>query len=249
MRVTVLGSAASHAAQGQACAGHLVECHDTQVLFDCGNGVLANLYRVADPLGIDAVFVTHNHPDHYVDLYSMQSMLRYAPDGPAPAIPLFMPESLFERMQLLLSERGALEFREAFIFRPLEHGTAVSVGCLTVTPLLVDHTEPTFALVAECGGRRFSYTSDTAPGPRAQAAAAGADLLIAEATLPEQWADASPHLTARQAGELGREAGVGQLVLAHVWPSNDREAMRREADEAFGRPVTIADEFDVFDVG
>ncbi|MDZ4169884.1 MAG: MBL fold metallo-hydrolase [Coriobacteriia bacterium] len=249
MRVTVLGSAASHAAQGQACAGHLVECDETRVLFDCGNGVLANLYRVADPTEIDAVFVTHNHPDHYVDLYSMQSMLRYSPEGPAPAVPLFMPETLFERMQLLLSERGALEFREAFTFRPLEHGRAVSVGCLTVTPLLVDHTEPTYALVAECAGRRFVYTSDTAPGPRVAAAAEGADLLLAEATLPEQWAGASPHLTARQAGELARGAGVKQLVLAHVWPTNDREAMQRQADEAFGRAVTIATEFDVFDVG
>ncbi len=116
MRLTVLGSAASHARAGQACAGHLVESGKTRLLFDCGNGALANLYRVADPYSIGAVFVTHNHPDHYVDLYSMQAMLRYAPQGPMPSVPLYMPEALFGTMQMLLSERGAAEFRKAFAF-------------------------------------------------------------------------------------------------------------------------------------
>jgi len=248
MRLTVLGSAASHAAGGQACAGHLVECDGARVLFDCGNGVLANLYRVIDPLTLDAVFVTHNHPDHYVDLYSMQAMLRYAPQGPAESMPLYIATDLYDRMQLLLSARGAEEFREAFALHPLEHGVAVRAGSLEVTPMLVDHTEPTYALVADCGGRRLVYTADTAPGERASAAATGADLLLAEATLPERFAGASPHLTARQAGELARHAGARRLVLSHVWPTNDREAMARDAAEVFSGPVAVASEFDVFEI-
>lgn len=248
MRVTVLGAAASHAAGGQACAGHLVECCDTKVLFDCGNGSLANLYKVTDPLSVDAVFVTHNHPDHYVDLYSMQAMLRYAPSGPVTSMPLHMSPELYDRMQGLLSDRGAEEFREAFALHPLAHGVSVQVGPLRVTPMLVDHTEPTYALVAECDGSRLVYTSDTAPGRRASEAARGARLLLAEATLPERYAGASPHLTARQAGEMAREVGAEQLVLVHVWPTNDREQMLREATEAFGGPVSIAREFDTFEI-
>ena len=52
----------------------------------------------------------------------------------------------------------------------------------------------------------------------------GADLLLAEATLPEAYAGAAPHMTASQAGELAREAGARALVLVHVWPTNDRDA-------------------------
>ena len=33
-----------------------------------------------------------------------------------PSVPLYMPEALFGTMQMLLSERGAAEFREAFAF-------------------------------------------------------------------------------------------------------------------------------------
>jgi ribonuclease BN (tRNA processing enzyme) len=48
------------------------------------------------------------------------------------------------------------------------------------------------------------------------------------------------HLTASQAGEAGRRAGVGALVLTHVWPDNPSETVRERAAEAFGADVTIA---------
>lgn len=247
MRLTVLGSAASHAAAGQACAGYLVESGDTSVLFDCGNGVIANLYQAIDPYTLDAVFLTHNHPDHYADIYSMQAMLRYAPQGPLPPLPLYAPESLFETMQLLLSDRGASEFREAFAFTPLLASTPVRVGALEVTPIEVDHTDPTFALVARDGTAMLCYTSDTAPGARARAAAHGADLLLAEATLPKAFAGASPHMTAGEAGALAREAGASRLILTHVWPTNDRAAMLDAAAAEYPGPVDIANELDSYE--
>lgn len=248
MRVTVLGSAASHAGKGQACAGHLVEGGGARVLFDCGNGVLANLYRVADPLKLDAVFVTHNHPDHYVDLYSMQAMLRYAPSGPAAPMALHLPAGLFERMQGLLSERGGEEFRSAFTCHVLDEEKPVRIEGLTVTAFSVDHTEPTFALRAVADGATLVYTSDTAFTPNAARAAKGADLLLAEATLPERYEDMSPHLSARQAGLLAREADAGALALVHIWPTNDRELTVSVASEAFGRPAWASTEFDAFEV-
>jgi ribonuclease BN (tRNA processing enzyme) len=248
MRLTVLGSAASHAGRGEACAGHLIQGGGVSVLFDCGNGVLANLYKVADPYSIDAVFVTHNHPDHYADLYSMQAMLRYAPSGPVSGVALYMPDGLFDRLQLLLSERGAREFREAFDYKPLVDGVAVTVGAMTVTPHAVEHTEPTYALCAQADGGRLCYTADTAPGDSALAAASEAGLLLAEATLPEAFAGASPHLTASQAGELATAAGARELVLVHVWPTNDRAQMAEAARSKFAGPVTVASELDSFDI-
>jgi ribonuclease BN (tRNA processing enzyme) len=225
-----------------------VEAGTTRVLLDCGNGVLANAYRVCDPFEIDAVFITHNHPDHYVDLYSMQAMLRYAPDGPRPPMRLFMPGDLFERMQYLLSERGAVEFREAFNVTVLEPEVPIRVGEVTVLPRLVEHTDPTYGLIVETDGVRLVYTSDTGCCEGVRSLAVGADLLLAEATLPDEFADKSPHLTARQAGEVARDAGVGELVLAHIWPTNDRVAMVREATETFGGAVHAAAELDTYDV-
>lgn len=248
MRVTVLGSAASYAGAGEACAGHLVESGETKVLFDCGNGVLSNLAKIADPLDVKAIFVTHYHPDHYVDLFAYQSLLRYAPEGPAPAIDVYLPAGLPARMKCLLSDRGCVELDEAFRFHPLEDREPIAIGDLTVTPISVEHTDPTFALRAQENGSVLAYTADSSPSEPVSRAIEGADLVLSEATLPEEYSGAAPHMTATEAGRLAREAGASSLVLVHVWPTNDREGMRIAASAAFGRDAHVAREFDSFDV-
>lgn len=242
MRLTVLGSAASYAGAGEACAGYLLETAEVAILLDCGNGVLANLARLIDPLTLDAVFVSHGHPDHFLDLYAMQSLLRYAPQGPAPAMPLHAPAGLFDGMLSLHSGGGAEDMREAFEVHDLAAASAVVLGDVTLTPLASSHMERSFGFVLDGPGSRLAYTSDTRPCPEADAIAAGADVLLAEATLPEAYAGRAPHMTAREAGELATRARASRLVLTHIWPTNDREAMRREAREAFDGEVLIAEE-------
>jgi len=248
MRVTVLGSGASYPGARHACAGHFVEATGARVLLDCGNGVLSNLACISDPVGLDAVFITHNHPDHYADVFTLQAALRYAPEGPAGPVPLYTPKGLPERMKSLLSARGAKSFDDAFVSMPLEAGVPVILGALSVTPIEVEHTAPTFALIVEGDDARLVYTADTTPCGGVRTAASGADLLLAEATLPEAYEGVAPHMTATQAGELARAAGARALALVHVWPSNDREAMARLASRAFGGRVVVAEEFDVFDI-
>jgi len=248
MRLTVLGSAASHAGAGEACSGYLVEGGAARVLFDLGNGALANLHAVGDPYAIDAVFVTHNHPDHYADLYSLQAMLRYAPSGSVAPLPLYMPPGLFETVQAILSQRGAAEFREAFRFTVLEPGVPVRIADMTVTAVPVDHTDPTYALIAQADGSRLVYTADTAPGEAVLSAAEGADLLLAEATLPAQYAGVSPHMTAGEAGALAEQVSARKLVLTHVWPTNDRAVMLAQAGEHFSGTVELARERQTYDV-
>lgn len=248
MRVTVLGSSASYAGPGQACAGHLVQDAGKSVLLDCGNGVLGNLGKVMDPLALDAVLISHYHPDHLADLFSMQALLRYAPDGPAPRLMVCAPEGLADRMKCLLSDRGSAEFDEAFAFTELQDGVSIDVAGMEVTPIAVNHTEPTFAFRVRTDAGLVAYTADTAPGGGMQDAMSSADLVLCEATLPESYAGAAPHLTARQAGEAARRAGVGRLVLVHAWPTSDREEMARQATESFGAPVSVASELDTYDI-
>lgn len=248
MRVTVLGASASYAAAGQACAGVLVEGGRARVLLDCGSGVIANLWRVADPLSLDAVFVTHCHPDHCVDLYALQALLRYAPQGPSAAIPLHGPGGLLGRLACLLSELGREELEEAFVMSDLADGVCATYGDLAVTALAADHGEAAFSLSVEGPGGSTCYTGDTAYGERVLAAARGCDLLIAEATLPERYAGRAPHMTASEAGRLAAESGAAELALIHLWPTNDRQEILEAAEAAFAGPVVLASEFDVFEL-
>lgn len=248
MRVTVLGSAASFAGPGQACAGYLVAGETSRVLLDCGHGALSNLQRAADPAALDAVFVSHQHPDHFVDLYALHTMLRYAPDGTARSLALHAPAGLIGRMGCLLSESGRASLAQAFAARDLVPGEPVNCGDITVTAFPVDHMEDSFALVAECCGRRLCYTGDTAACAGVLAAARGCDLLIAEATLPERYAGRAPHMTGGEAGRLATEAGAGELALVHIWPGNDREEILHDAQAEYAGRVTVPAELDVFEL-
>jgi ribonuclease BN (tRNA processing enzyme) len=251
MRLTVLGASASYAGAGQACAGYLVEADGTRVLLDCGNGVLSNLGRIVDPTKLDAIFITHSHPDHFLDLFTLQAAIRYAPSGPVPVgpVPLYAPEGLYERMRCLHDERGLEDMEAAFTCDLLEAGPAITVGPLTVTPMPVEHIPETYALRVSEGGSVLCYTSDSRPGLLVEEAASGADVVLAEATLPAEYAGKAPHMTAEEAGRLAVTAGARRLVLTHLWPTADRDELLASARRAFAGEVSLATEMMTLEVG
>jgi ribonuclease BN (tRNA processing enzyme) len=242
MRLTVLGSSASYAGPGRACSSYLVEAAGRSVLLDCGHGSLANLARVLDPSSLDAVFITHGHPDHFADLYALQALLRFGPDGPLPALPVWAPEGLLERVVCVLSGHGREQFFDAFTAAGLADGDTVSIGDLHVTPQAVSHEGTAFALVVEAEGRRLCYTGDTSFDAHVLTAATGSDLVLAEATLPEAYLGRAPHMTAGQAGALATSAGADSLMLTHLWPTTPRAEILAAAKATYNGEVRLAEE-------
>lgn len=95
-------------------------------------------------------------------------------------------------------------------------------------------------------GRRLVYSSDTRPTREVERAAAGADLLIHEATFSEEERDravATRHATAREAGEVAAGAGVVRLVLTHFSARHSEQPRRlvREAREVFATATAAED--------
>lgn len=248
MRLTILGSGASYPGAGRACAGYLVSTASARLLLDCGNGSVSNLARVVTPEDLSAVFVTHGHLDHFADLYVLQAALRYAPQGPASALDLFAPPGVMEAVLAPLSERGRSEMSEAFREHELSSGVRRCVGDAFVTPVAVTHTTHTFALTIESENRRLFYTSDAVLDDRLVEAARGAHVLLADATLPDEYAGRAPHMTPSETGRLAALAGADTLVLTHLWPSVDRVAAARDAARAFGGRIMVASEMLAVDV-
>ena len=50
---------------------------DTAIWMDCGNGTFAHLQEHVEVEDLDAVVITHEHPDHCVDMYGLHVLLRY----------------------------------------------------------------------------------------------------------------------------------------------------------------------------
>jgi ribonuclease Z len=81
-------------------------------------------------------------------------------------------------------------------------------------------------------------------------AVSGADMLVIEATYLRREADMArrfAHLTAAQAAQLARDAGVHRLVLTHV-SRRYREAEILDEARAIFLPTVIARDFDHFRV-
>lgn len=89
-----------------------------------------------------------------------------------------------------------------------------------------------------------AFVMDTAWCDGAVALAAGADLLVCEATFSDAEEDralAWGHMTAGQAGRLAKEAGARKLVITHFSQRHpDATPLAEEAAAAFGAEVVAA---------
>jgi ribonuclease BN (tRNA processing enzyme) len=247
MSVTVLGSSASSPDAGDACAGYLVRQGGTCLLLDCGPGVLGNLRRFVDVAELDAIVISHFHPDHFLDLIPMRYGLRYGldPDRATPRPRVFLPPGGIAYLRGVgRALRGNPAFFDAsFDLAEFDPGAAIVIGALELTFCRTTHDEPTWATAVR-GEGCFVYTADTRESASLARFAMYADLLLCEATYPAslagQTAGSEHHLTSHAAGLLAREAWVRQLMLTHFWPGIDRNLFAEEAERAFGAPVTLA---------
>jgi ribonuclease Z len=129
------------------------------------------------------------------------------------------------------------------LFGKLQHGEPVRLddGTTVVPEQVVGPTRP---------GRRLVFSGDTRPSPSVLAAAAGADLLVHEATFLEEEAERAAetgHSTASQAAALARDAAVSLLALTHLSTRHTARQMRGEAQAIFPDTVVPRD-FDVIEV-
>lgn len=234
MELTVLGASGSYGApRGGACSGYLLRDGDTAIWLDCGNGSFVTLQEHVDPGALSAVVITHEHPDHCVDLYGLHVLMRYGLDR--RDLPVYAPERARHRLGALVSSWGP-----TFDWRDVCDGDTATFGAVELCFSRTDHPPPTFAVQAAAGGRRLVYTSDTGPDWSVAAFGPGADVVLSEASYLHDHRPTPIHLSAREAGEAAREAGAGRLVLTHLWPEVDPERSAAEGSEAFGAAVTMA---------
>ena len=76
-RVTILGSSGSYASVENPCSGYLVRSDGASVLLDAGPGTLGPLQREIDLGELDAIVLTHAHPDHWLELPVLRNVFLY----------------------------------------------------------------------------------------------------------------------------------------------------------------------------
>jgi ribonuclease BN (tRNA processing enzyme) len=250
MRLTVVGCSGSFPGPESAASSYLVEAGDGdrtwRILVDIGSGAVGPLQRYVDPVKLDAVLLSHLHPDHFFDLSGLYVIWKYHPDGPAGRIPVWGPAGVAKQAARAYGLSPHPGMTREFDFH--EYGAngargdrPIRVGPFTVHHVRVAHPVPAYALRIEANGRTLTYSGDTGPCPQLPEIAKGADLLLAEAAFqdgPENPPDL--HLTGSQAAHAAVAADVGRLVLTHGPPWHDPQVALTEAGGVYGGPIDLA---------
>jgi len=245
VRLTIVGCSGSLPGPRSAASCYLVEQDGFALVLDLGSGAVGELARYVEPAGIGAVLLSHLHADHFMDLCGMYVALRYAP-GATPSgaarpdrLPVHGPMGTGERIAAAYGVPLA-ELEQVLSFTVVRPGTT-RIGPFEVTAARAVHPVPSHALRLTADGRCLVYTGDTAPSADVDALAAGADLLLAEASFTRDAVNPPGlHMTAREAGEMAERAQVGKLVVTHVPPWYEPASAVAEAATAYHGPCVSA---------
>ena len=240
MRLTIVGSGTSQPQPETPASGLLIESETTAVLVDCGQGTVRELMAIRDPRELDAIVIGHMHADHYIDLVSLRYLLPW--EGVAGAhVPVLLPPGGKVRLDALasaISERPRF-FDDAYSVLEYDPAHRLHIGDLTISFVPGRHYVPAWGCILEDPtGTRIAISGDTGPNEEFVAAARGADLVVAEATLKSAEFDdpRRGHLTPEEALDMADRAAARKVVLVHF-----RAELRDRIDGACAaRPGAIA---------
>lgn len=243
------GTVAPSATRGSPA--HWVERGPLRMLLDCGAGTLHALPRFHLAWErLTHVAITHFHTDHYADLPALLFALRHATRRKDPLVILGPAGTvqLFKRLATgfgdwLLDPGYPIGVLDVQAGEPFPLGPEVT---LDVHP--TPHTPESVALAVQAPEGRLVYTGDTGPTESLERWASGADLLLAECSLPDEEVLAG-HLTPRSVGRMARAAAVKRLVLTHFYPQVDKVDVRALVAREYQGPVALARDGDRFELG
>ena len=246
MRLRVVGSSSAVPRAGSACSCYLIEGGQARVILDCGSGAVQSLRRFVDPLTLDAVLISHFHPDHVFDLVPLRYLRAF---GAAPGmLDVYVHPGGGEGLRRLALASASVDgerfFERSMRIAQYDPAAALQLKGLHVTFAPARHYIPAYAMRIDSGAASIAYSADTAPVQSVIDLARGVDLFVCECSLGADGSDREPrgHSNAREAGAMARDAGVKQLLLTHYAGGVDVAELVSAARTAFDGPIAVAED-------
>ncbi len=215
------------------------------VLIDCVSNPLVRLQQAGlDHHQITDVILTHFHPDH-VSGFPLLVMNMWLLGRKQP-LNVYGLHHTLQRVEALMDfyewNKWPKFFPVVFHHLPqVENLAVLECAEFEIRASPVRHLVPTIGLRVyfPAQDKTLVYSCDTEPCPAVVKMAAGADVLIHEAS-----GAGLGHSSAAQAGSIAREAEVGRLYLIH-YPTRGAATAQLvpNAQRTFGGPVALAEDF------
>ena len=248
--ITLLGTKGGPAIRqgGAMPTASLLQLAGKTVIVDCGIGVARSaVHAGVSLLEIDAIFITHLHSDHVLELGPLlytswttglnRKIQVFGPDGIQDYWDNFKRSMSFDSA-IRIDDEGRTPLAELVEIRTFSEGTVTALGAVAATALRVDHPPVTecYALRFEADGKTVVFSADTCYFPPLADFAHGADVLIHEAMLTagvDNIVRRTPnagrlrehlmasHTPASDVARIAAAADVKLLCLHHLVPADD----------------------------
>jgi ribonuclease BN (tRNA processing enzyme) len=243
MKLIILGSGTSVPSLKRSAPAYYLEGEGSEVLIDCGSGTVLQLERIGRSYkNIDAVFITHTHPDHVADLLPLIHGLVATPlykrenefylVGPEGFTKYYVKhlESVFGKAKTSFIRIAEIE--DKMDFPPFHIFTTRTV-----------HVNNSIAFRFESGSRSIVFTGDADYDQGIIDLSREADLLIADCAFPETMKKQG-HMTPRECGLVAQKSGVKKLILSHLHPLPVPDSDKlKECREVFQGDLLLAEDF------
>ena len=247
MRLDIVGAGPAYTDRpGATGAAYLLRADSTAVLLDLGQGSFPRLAGLLDPGDLDAVLVSHLHPDRFIDLVALRHFLRWGPGAPR-RVRVIGPEGLADRLDALHAEPGFA--RATLDVETLSPGT-FEIGVLTVKVAPVTHHAPSFGFRVSRGpGTGLVYSGDCGRAADLDGLLRPGDTLLSEVSFgPGPVPADAAHLDGPAVGDLAARSRAGRVLLTHLLMEFDPERTVASVQRSFAGPVDFVQPGDRFAV-
>lgn len=256
-RIVLLGTGCPSPSHLRYGPSSLIEYKDEKILIDAGSGVTQRLSQAGvKPSEIDAIFITHLHSDHIVDLY--QLFISSWHTGRSKSFKVYGPKgikSFFQKMLDAFDEE--LSLRKNWERRTnnsgldceiveLNFGDIVKNDKLSIKAFEVDHfpVEPAFGYAIFTGSEKIIFSGDTRYSQNLINEADKAEYLIHEVFVrldfdPKRMTEETVknvedyHTRPEEVAKLAQLAEVKSLILNHFVPPVFDESKLKETIAEF----------------
>ena len=232
---------------GSSGAAYLVRSARAAIVLDLGQGSFPRLIAEIEPSRLDAVVISHLHPDHFIDLVPLRHYLAYQlPE--AATVRVIAPSGLADRIDALHDRPGFTAATLSCEPMPLE---PVRVGDFLIEARRVTHTTDSHAVRVSAGsGPGLVYSGDCGVASDLAPLIRPGDTLLVEVSFGAgPVPPGSQHLDAPAIAKLVTATRPGRILLTHLQMGIDPSPAISIVQAASLAPVDLVEPGDRFALG
>ena len=266
MELTLLGTGCPKVDYKRFGPANLISTKMTNILVDCGSGITQRLDQIKiSTADIDALFLTHLHSDHVIDLYQLiisswhsyrtKPWKIYGPKGTKKFVSKIMNAWQEERTQRIKYENRSSTKAFNIIVKEFSTSGTINIKDLKIKYFEVDHKPVPFAY-GFCflkKNKKLTISGDTRPCENVMKFGQLSDVLLHEVFIEDEIKETNKmrtlktlhnvkdyHTPSSIVGKIASLTRCKKLVLTHLVPTKFNEKkLKKIVKKDFGKDPII----------